>query len=184
MSSATREHGSRCRGGPPWRPAGRGRRWSMQAWPPPSPCPSDAGHRRRIQRTRKRASPDTEPHGNGLETGLALFASSKIVTHIGHFPCSSVSRAAGFSVGWRRCSASPRRGRRRMRACTLIRPRPAGRGRSPAPPPASVFARSAQPRTLRAFSRAPAYSRVGCVSAAIFFRSFLVSSICQNLGLM
>jgi hypothetical protein len=42
----------------------------MQAWPSPSPCPCDALHRRRVQRTRKRASPDTEPHGKRLEGSL------------------------------------------------------------------------------------------------------------------
>ncbi len=58
-----------------------------------------------------------------------------------HFPWDSVSREAGFRVGWRRCTASQRRGRGRMRACTQIRPWPAERGRSPAPSPASVVAR-------------------------------------------
>ena len=87
---------------------------------------------------------DTELHGKfpcRLEINAAGHWSSK-------FPWDSVSREAGFRVGWRRCNASQRRCRGRMRACTRIRPWPAERGRSPAPPPASVVARSAQPRTL------------------------------------
>ena len=54
-----------------------------------------------------------------------------------------VSREAGFPIGWRRCNASLRRGRGRMRACTQIRQRPAGRGRSAAPPLVFLVARSA-----------------------------------------
>ena len=67
---------------------------------------------------------DTEIHGNApewLELETWRFPSS-------HFPWPSVSREAGFRVGWRRCNASLRRGQGRMRACSQIRQRPAERG--------------------------------------------------------
>ena len=108
--------------------------------PTPSGPPRLAGH----------GSPpfrrDTEIHGKvpcRLDGWAIGYWSS-------HFPWDSVSREAGFRVGWRRCNASQRRGRGRMRACTRIRPWPAARGRSPASPPASVVARQrAAPHSLR-----------------------------------
>ena len=63
-----------------------------------------------------------------------------------------LSREAGFPIGWRRCNASHRRSSGRMRARTQIRLLPAECGRSSAPPPASLVARSAQPRTCARLS--------------------------------
>ena len=143
---ASRDHGSRRGEGPSATAIGAARRrpGEQVPRPPTAPCPSPWRGFPRLRRTRKPAvRRDTELHGKfpcRLEINAAGHWSSK-------FPWDSVSREAGFRVGWRRCNASQRRCRGRMRACTRIRPWPAERGRSPAPPPASVVARSAPPRT-------------------------------------
>ena len=97
------------------------------------------------------AQPDTEAgfarHGTSRKCPTRGLRLGPRGTYQATFRGASVSREAGFRVGWRRCIASPRRGHGRMRACTQIRPRPAERGRSPAQPPVSVIGAVA-PRTL------------------------------------
>ena len=113
--------------------------------PPSGPHPSPW---RGFPRLAGLGSPPFRRDGKSLEVPRRFEAwAERLVSNL--FRGTFLSREAGFRIGWRRCSASPRRGHGRMRACTLIRPWPAGRGRSLAPPPASLVARSAlpQPRT-------------------------------------
>ena len=91
-------------------------------------------------------------HGNGLrptlnptEKGLKGATRLGVKQIWGLSVNFRVPAKRGFRVGWRRCNTSLRRGSGRMRARSQFRQRTAGRGRSPAPTPASVFARSARP---------------------------------------
>ncbi len=70
---------------------------------------------------------DTEKHGKAQD----LFGINAADPLSNKFQWPSVSREAGFCVGWRRCDASLRRSRGRMRTCTQIRQRPAERGCNP-----------------------------------------------------
>ena len=59
--SASRDHESRRRGGPPLAACGHGNAPPRASTAGAVPCPCDAPHRRRFRRTRKPASRDTKP---------------------------------------------------------------------------------------------------------------------------